>query len=67
MLGEYGVSTTFNVYDLTLFDIGDDSRSNLFEERGDDEDQPSIKLNHATNPLEVSSELITRQRSLKRH
>jgi len=45
LLGEYGVSTPFNVYDLTLFDIGDDSRSNLFEEREDDEDQPSIKLN----------------------
>ena len=24
--GEYGVSVTFNVYDLTLFDVGDDSR-----------------------------------------
>ena len=32
--GEYGVSATFNVSDLTLFDVGDDSRSNPFEERG---------------------------------
>jgi hypothetical protein len=30
MLGEYGVSATFNVSDLTLFDVGDDSRSNPF-------------------------------------
>jgi hypothetical protein len=33
--GEYNVSATFNVSNLTLFD---DSRSNPFEERGDDED-----------------------------
>ena len=29
---EYGVSATFNVSDLSLFDVGDDSRSNPFEE-----------------------------------
>jgi hypothetical protein len=34
--GEYGVSSTFNVSDLSSFDVGDDSRSNPFEERGDD-------------------------------
>jgi hypothetical protein len=28
--GDYGVSAIFNVPDLFLFDIGDDSRSNLF-------------------------------------
>jgi hypothetical protein len=38
--GEFGVSATFNVADLTLFDTGFDSRSNPFEERGDDVDQP---------------------------
>jgi hypothetical protein len=38
MLDEYGVSATFNVYDLTLFDVSDYSRSNHFEEIGDDED-----------------------------
>ena len=32
LLGEYGVSATFNVSDLSSFDIGDDSRSNPFEE-----------------------------------
>jgi len=30
----YDVSATFNVVDLTLFDIGVNSRSNSFEERG---------------------------------
>jgi len=33
---EYGVSASFNVANLSLFDVGDDSRSNPFEERGDD-------------------------------
>jgi hypothetical protein len=28
LLGEYGVSATINVFDLTLFDVGDDLRSN---------------------------------------
>ena len=28
--GEYGVSATFNVSNLYLFDVGDDSRSNPF-------------------------------------
>jgi hypothetical protein len=34
--GEYGINATFNVVDLSFFDIGDDSRSNTFKERGDD-------------------------------
>jgi hypothetical protein len=37
--GEYNISATFNVSDLSLFDIGDDSRLNPFEERGNDENQ----------------------------
>ena len=36
--GEYGVTATFNVSDLTLFDVGDDSRLSPFEKRGDDAD-----------------------------
>jgi len=58
--GEYGVSATFNVSDLTMFDVGDDSRLNPFEERGDDADQPNTKHNHANNPLEVPIGPITR-------
>jgi hypothetical protein len=38
--GKYGVNATFNVVDLTLFDIGFDSRSNPSEERRDDVYQP---------------------------
>jgi hypothetical protein len=36
--GEYNVSSTFNVSDLSPFDVGSDSRTNPFEERGNDED-----------------------------
>jgi hypothetical protein len=39
LLGEYGVSATFNVGDFTFFNIGFDSRSNPFEERRDGVDQ----------------------------
>lgn len=36
LLYEYRVSATFNVFYLSLFDLGDDLRMNLFKERGDD-------------------------------
>ena len=36
---EYNVSTTFNVSDLSPFDVADDLRTNLFEEGGNDEIQ----------------------------
>ena len=36
LLGEYGVSATFNISDLTKFDVYDeDSRSNPFKQRVD--------------------------------
>jgi hypothetical protein len=59
LLGEYNISATFNVYDLSPFDIGDDSRTNPFEERGNDENQQaSLK-----DPLHVPVGPITRARS----
>jgi hypothetical protein len=63
--GEYGVSATFNVFDLTLFDVGDYLRSKPFKERGDDEDQPNTKRNHVSDPLKVSIGPITRNRARK--
>ena len=36
---EYKVSATFNIYDLSPFDVGEDSWSNPFEERGNDGNQ----------------------------
>ena len=41
--GEYNISATFNVSDLSPFDVGDDSRTNPFEERGNDENQQALK------------------------
>jgi hypothetical protein len=57
--GEYGVGATFNVVDLSLFDTGFDSRSNLFEERGNDVDQPR---NTSKDPLHVSKCPMTRSK-----
>ncbi|GKU99802.1 hypothetical protein SLEP1_g12593 [Rubroshorea leprosula] len=37
--GEYNVSATFNVSDLSPFDVGHDLRTNPFEERGNDGNQ----------------------------
>jgi hypothetical protein len=37
--GEYNISATFNVSDFSLFDVGENSRLNPFEERGNDENQ----------------------------
>ena len=56
---DYNVSATFNVSDLSLFDVGSDSRSNLFEERGND------KVTQLTDPLELPRGPITRARAKK--
>jgi hypothetical protein len=59
--GEYNISATFNVSDLSLFDVGDDSRSNPFEEKGNDENQQAL----LKDPLHVPVGSITRARSKK--
>jgi hypothetical protein len=59
--GEYNISATFNVSELSLFDVGDDSRSNPFEERGNDENQQAL----LKDPLHVPVGPITRARSKK--
>jgi len=53
----YGVSATFNVVGLSFFYVGNDSRSNPFEERGNDVIQATPK-----DPLEVPVGLVTRLR-----
>jgi hypothetical protein len=59
--GEYNISATFNVSDLSLFDVCDDSRSNPFEERGNDENQQAL----LKDPLHVPVGPITRARPRK--
>ena len=58
--GEYNISATFNVSNLSPFDVGDDLRTNPFEERGNDENQQALK-----DPLLVLVGPITRVRSKK--
>ena len=60
LLGEYNISATFNVSDLSHFDVGDDSRTNLFEKRGNDENQQAFK-----DPLHVPVRPIFKARSKK--
>ena len=58
--GEYNISATFNISDLSPFDVGDDLRTNPFEERGNDENYKAFK-----NPLHVPIGPITKARSKK--
>jgi len=51
---------TFNVADLTLFDTDFDSRSNPFEEKGDDVDQPR---NTSKDPLHVPNGPMTQSQT----
>ena len=60
LLGEYNISVTFNVSDLSPFDVGDNSRTNPFEKRGNDENQQAFK-----DPLHVPVGPITKARSKK--
>jgi hypothetical protein len=57
---KYGISTNFDVFYLSLFDVGDDSRSNLFDERGND----AIQIT-PNDPLEIPVWPITRARAKK--
>ena len=54
LLGEYNISATYNVSDLSPFDVGDNSRMNPFEERGNDENQQVLK-----DPLHIPVGPIT--------
>ena len=60
LLGEYNISATFNVFDLSPFNVGDNSRTNPFEKRGNDENQQVFR-----DPLHVPVGPITRARSKK--
>ena len=57
---DYNISATFNVSNLSPFDVGDNSRMNPFEESGNDENQLAFK-----DPLHVPVGTITRARSKK--
>ncbi|XP_040966211.1 uncharacterized protein [Gossypium hirsutum] len=62
--GEYAVSASFNVADLSPFDVGDDSRTNRFEEREDDMSSP-MKI--GAESMELPLGPITRTSQEYRH
>ena len=59
--GDYNISATFNVSDLSPFDVGDDLRTNPFEGMGNDENQ-QVPLK---DPLHFPVGPITKARSKK--
>ena len=54
--GEYNISATFNIYDLSPFDVGDNSRTNPFEERENDEIQQAPLKDPLHVPVGLSIE-----------
>ena len=62
MPGEYNVSTTFNVSDLSPFDVGDDLRTNPFQEEGNDEDMSNTRAWNADS-IQVPIGPVTRARA----
>jgi len=66
--GEYNVSATFNVSDLSPFGVGDevDLRTNPFQEEGNDEDMASTRSWNA-DPIQVPIGPVTRARAKKFH
>uniref|UniRef100_A0A2N9GXJ1 RNA-directed DNA polymerase n=1 Tax=Fagus sylvatica TaxID=28930 RepID=A0A2N9GXJ1_FAGSY len=69
--GEYGVSASFNVADLSPFDVGDDLRTNPSQEGENDANQGAGHVDHtlgngaefAQDPLSLPSGPITRLRA----
>ena len=59
---EYNVSVTFNVIDLSHFDVGDNLRTNSFQEEGNDEGTTN-KWN--ANPIQVPVGPIIRAQAKK--
>ena len=60
--GEYNVSTTFNVADLSPFDVGDDLRTNPFHDEGNDEDMVRTRAWNA-DPVQVLIGPVIRARA----
>ena len=59
--GKYDVSVTFNVTDLSPFDVGDDLRANPFQEEGNDGDQGTASKDLVQVPIGP----VTRARAKK--
>jgi hypothetical protein len=55
LLGACNISVIFNVSDLSPFEVGDYSRTNPFEERGNDENQHASLKDPLHVPVELSN------------
>ncbi|KAA3487694.1 Transposon Ty3-I Gag-Pol polyprotein [Gossypium australe] len=60
--GEYSVSASFNMFDLSPYDVGDDLGTNRFEEGGDDAIMTKVAV---AEPIELPLGPITRARAKK--
>ncbi len=63
--GEYNVSATFNIADLSPFDVGDDLRTNPFQEEGNDESTTNKDHKRNQDSLQLPIGPITRARAKK--
>ena len=61
--GEYNVSATFNVTDLSPFDVGDDLRTNPFQEGGNDVDIKATPSTPTNGPMHIPIGPLTRARA----
>jgi hypothetical protein len=59
LLGKYSISATFNISNISLFDVGDNSRANIFEERAN----YVILTSTPRDPLEFSLGLVVKFRA----
>ncbi|GKV00637.1 hypothetical protein SLEP1_g13301 [Rubroshorea leprosula] len=62
---EYNVSATFNVSNLSPFDVGDDLRTNPFEERGNDGNQDDSISITSCDPLHTQGGTVKQARAKK--
>ena len=63
---EYNVSITFNVSDLSPFDVGEDLRTNPFEERGNDKNHQGNTIKASSDHFHIHGSPITRARAKKK-
>jgi len=62
--GEYGVSSSFNVVDLTPFVVGDDSedlKTNVFQEGGNDENSKTAQIQESMTSSKTKQSVDTLQ------
>ncbi|XP_016709271.1 uncharacterized protein [Gossypium hirsutum] len=63
LLGDYNISVSFNVSDLSHFDLDFDLRTSCFEEKGNDVATPQGSTSSKPNHIEMPKGPITRARA----